>query len=541
MSKMKKITSKKDQYKTADVVNKAGFKAWSMSSEEKLVQLLHTGTIENSFYASQKEIAEGAIDVFESAPVELMEKWIPIGRNKGFMRTSPILAMTILFERDVAAAQRIFNQVINTGNDLTAFIDARRARGFGFGRGIKKSINGWLNVKLNEFYSIKYGDDVVHGIRLARPTRKEIGEMSATCADYLMAKQKGEKFTIPEAFIKLQAFEDLKALKQRGKATIEEIDALVKRGRLDYTVVTGMGFKFDAEMWKTVAKQMGVFALLRHLKTFERNGLQDDLEFVEWLFGEKITADALTNAKVFPFRVWQAWMAVTTDTFKDKLGEVMDGFIPKSDLSEWGKVCICPDTSGSMSTIIGQWESRRMGKEAPRTTMRYIDIAAMFAGVLYKGIEGSKVIAFDTQVHTDFPSRTSGVLEIVKAVEGYGGGGTYMESPLQYLMGDTSVTRDRYARRASRYSTHAKPVAKTPEKFDTFIFITDSEEWGTGLLNEWIKYKKFHPKAKLVLIRIDSYNTKPFSDEHQKKYDITQVFGWSNSVIDYIKYKLGAE
>ena len=90
-------------------------------------------------------------------------------------------------------------------------------------------------------------------------------------------------------------------------------------------------------------------------------------------------------------------------------------------------------------------------------------------------------------------------------------------------------------------------MTKNGVKRDRFIFITDSEEyggrpgWGCGMswLDAWKLYRKaVNSKAEAFLIRIDPYNTNPFSDEAARKYGIHQIYGWNDSVVKYMHYIL---
>ena len=48
--------------------------------------------------------------------------------------------------------------------------------------------------------------------------------------------------------------------------------------------------------------------------------------------------------------------------------------------------------------------------------------------------------------------------------------------------------------------------------------------------------RAINPSAQAFLLRLDSYSTQPMPDELAEKYGIHQIFGWNDSVIDYMKY-----
>ncbi|MBD3405110.1 MAG: TROVE domain-containing protein [Candidatus Lokiarchaeota archaeon] len=528
--KFKELDISPATYATADTKNKQNFPAWKMNDEDRLIQLLHTGRLEKVYYAGKHEMTREAVELLERAPVDLLEKWVPIARNDGFMRTMPILALTILSEKDIKTAQRIFNDVIRTGNDLSDFMDARQARGRGFGRGIKRAIKEWLKVKLSEFYAIKYGNEVVRGIRVSRPSEEDIDDTSFKIIQYLMRKYdnkwKDEEYEIPPELEKLQAFEEIK---QIDPTDLDNVERLIKKGRLDYSVLSML--PKSPELWKIMMRQMGVFALLRHLATFERHDLDKDDEVYDFLLGKdgRISAENLLKAKVFPFRVFQAFQQITSTRFRNGLASVMEEFLPKYDFTNWGRVAVCPDVSGSMTLNFN------------KSSLAYIDIAALFGVVLYKGIEESDIFPWSTSLYTA-PPKNDSIISMTEAVKRTGGGGTFMELPLKYMLNGhiDGQSAHGYNRSLAVRGTK-RPKRWNRLQFDTLIWITDTIEFGDGWLGWWKTYKRKFPMAKAILIRIDSYDSQPFPEDVREEYDIIQIFGWNNSVLDYIDYVLNKE
>jgi len=67
---------------------------------------------------------------------------------------------------------------------------------------------------------------------------------------------------------------------------------------------------------------------------------------------------------------------------------------------------------------------------------------------------------------------------------------------------------------------------------------TNTEEYGTGWLATWKNYHKRHPKAVAFVLRGDSYMTSPIPEAEAKRLNVYQIFGWNDSVIDYMKFVL---
>ena len=58
-------------------------------------------------------------------------------------------------------------------------------------------------------------------------------------------------------------------------------------------------------------------------------------------------------------------------------------------------------------------------------------------------------------------------------------------------------------------------------------------------MKAWKNYHKHHPKAVAFVLRGDSYMTSPIPEAEAKRLNVYQIFGWNDSVIDYMKFVLG--
>ena len=127
-----------------------------------------------------------------------------------------------------------------------------------------------------------------------------------------------------------------------------------------------------------------------------------------------------------------------------------------------------------------------------------------------------QILPWDTEVH-DYPDmKNAAVMEHIEKIRQMSCGGTYMEAPVEYMTKNRIMT-------------------------DYAVFITDSMEFGKGWLAAWKQYKQLNPPAQAFLLRLDSYNTQPMPDDQAEKYGIHQIFGWNDSVIDYMKFVIEKE
>ena len=91
------------------------------------------------------------------------------------------------------------------------------------------------------------------------------------------------------------------------------------------------------------------------------------------------------------------------------------------------------------------------------------------------------------------------------------GGGTYMEAAVEHMIKQRIMT-------------------------DYAVFITDTEEYGKGWLAAWREYHARHPGTVAFVLRGDSYRTSPIPDAEAKRLNVFQIFGWNDSVMEYMKY-----
>ena len=491
---MKKVISamKQDAYATADTINAEGSKAWTMSAEDSLNQLCMTGTLGRSFYASTKENVKYADTVLQKADAVSLAEAIVKGRSEGFIRTFNIMGLVYLSQKDIKIFQQVFDKVVLTGNDLSDFIDmTHQVRGFG--RGIKNTIHRWIHNKTNPFYAMKYRKQIADGIRISRFKGEQ------PIFRYIMHHYKNEIDIQPalEEHEQLRGYEDCKKAIHIGDWDIAT--KLIKDHRLDPMSIIGTASVPD-NVWDNLAEQMGTMMLLKYLNKLDAVGTIDRKPEVL----NRLNCQNLQKARVFPFRLYIAYKNVENTIIRDHLAETLEEYTDLFDWDVYNKFnwVIAPDVSGSMCSLHSK------GSLTPAT------VAGMFSGFLYKGLDNAIIVPWDTKVYpTLMGPRRDSVITHIDKIKNASGGGTRMELPVQY-MADQGI------------------------KVDVFMLITDNEEWGDGWLEQWIKYKRSNPKAKAVLMRVDTYCTSSFSEEDAVKYDILQLFGYNDNSLRFIEFYL---
>ena len=521
-------------YASADKTNAEGFAAWTPSDAALLEQLAMTGTLGNSFYATAKEAAQEAVALLERADAQALAAAIVRGRNEGFVRAFPILGLVYLSKKNAHLFQDTFKKVVLTGNDLVDFIEvAKTVRGFG--RSLKTAIADWIASNTNPYYAQKYRKQIADAIRLSRFK----GEDSIYA--YILNAYSDVKGNSAEKLEKAYAeYPDLAA--HRDFVAAVEVGDLASAARildahnLDVNSLTAYYGKFDKTLWAAVAKRSPVMRFVKFLAKFLREGV-----LTPELLKAKVNVEALKKAKVFPFRLYTAYLAFTSEMacakraasgadvgnkpfanafasenevsqdfpveekfLIDHLAEVMNEYAQSYDWSAFAgkRWVIAPDVSGSMISRIGD-----------SSVLTYATVSAMFVGFFVKGLENVTVLPWDEEVKPYRVPRADSVMTHLKSITDMVGGGTYMETAVNHMI-EKGIDTD-YA-----------------------VFLTDTMEYGTGWLAAWKEYHKRHSKAVAFVLRGDSYMTTPIPETEAEKLNVYQIFGWNDSVIDYMKFVL---
>ncbi|MBO4304523.1 MAG: hypothetical protein J6A21_08055 [Lentisphaeria bacterium] len=490
-------------YKCAEKSNHENFPAWDQSMKASLDQLAMCGTLGNSFYASGTALTKDALKVLERSPAEELAKAVVKGRSEGFIRTFPILGLVFLSQKDPALFKKAFPQVVLTGNDLADFMDL--ARSFrGFGRAMKSAIHSFLKERVTPYYAMKYRRPLADAIRLSRfkgedpiysyilsvyPQTKGYSQekLDSACAQYkVLADQK--KF--------------LELLRENRKS---EAASLLRESDMDVDALTAFYDQFDKAIWQAAAERTPVMKFLKFLAKFQREKVR-----LADLTREKITVSNLRKAKVFPFRLVTAALSLREekedafDNVKEILLGVLDDYTDSYDWKSFNefKWVIAPDVSGSMRSPVGG-----------SSVLTFAHLSAMFTAFFRRGLDHVEILPWDTEVHAFDVPKNDSVRTQINAMLHMVGGGTHMEVAVEHMI---------------RHRIMA----------DYAVFLTDIEEYGKGWLKSWKAYRKINPKAKAFLLRGDSYLSAPISEKDAEKYGIVQIFGWNDSVMDYIHYRI---
>ena len=501
--------------------NKEGAPSFYRGLKEQTIQVLTTGIMGDTFYASKEQLAQEAIAVLLKSvneDPEFLAKALVYARNEGLLRSVPTLGLALLSGRRDAKTlfESAFDKVILIPDDLREFCSLCKSGKVpgrkGLGGMARESVRRWLG-KLSEYHTVKYGSSASREItmrdilRLTHPVPTDAA--SAERFGYLVRGKDGLSDN-PLLNPQIRSLENLKL----ADSTEEQVN-LIRQGRLPFEVVIPSVKSMTPELWEALLYSAPYRNLLNNLVTFTRHGVFAKEANVRYAVEKLTNRQAVEHSMVLPFRFFNAHRQyIALDQFDsriaDGLHEAMElSFVNMPTLGQ-RVIAIGTDVSGSMDNVI-----------TSESDTRYIDIAGIYTGALLRKVE-DRVIAlpFDTDVHLNHNlSGRDAILTTAHKIAGYHGGGTAVGAPIEYLL-------------------------KRQLKVDVFIGITDNEDWAFGrgyscsggFLDLWRRYRKeVNRHCKAYLITIAPYRDAVAPSGEQ---GIRYIYGWSDRVLKYIALDL---
>ena len=376
----------------------------------------------------------------------------------------------------------------------------------GFGRSLKRALADWIASNTNPYYAQKYRRQIADAIRLSRFKGEDPIYAYVLDAYPKVKGASAEKLARAYAeYPELAAHRDFVAAVESGD--LASAARILDERNLDVNSLTAYYGKFDKALWAVVAKRSPVMRFVKYLAKFLREGV-----LTPELLKAKVNVESLKKAKVFPFRLCTAYLAVVRGRgfsaedkwVLDEIADVMNDYAQSFDWSAFAgrRWMIAPDVSGSMSSPIGE-----------SSVLTYATVSAMFVGFFLKGIGDVKVLPWDTKVRPYTVPRADSVMTHIDAITGMVYGGTRMEAAVDDMLANGIET-------------------------DCAVFLTDTEEYGRGWLAAWREYHKRQPQAVAFVLRGDSYATSPIPETEAEELNVYPVFGWNDSVIEYMKFVL---
>jgi 60 kDa SS-A/Ro ribonucleoprotein len=477
-----------------DVINEEQAPAYALSPKQELAQYAVTGCLNATFYASEKNQLERVLKLSAVMEPEFVAKTAVYCREHGLMKDMPALLCAVLSTRDLNLLNSIFHRVIDNGKMLRNFVQIMRSGAVGrksLGTGPKRLVQSWFDRQDEEdLFRAAVGNDpsLEDVIKMVHPKPKTARQEALY--GYLLERPH-DADSLPPVVRQYEAF------KKNQTQDIPDVSFL-KLTALDLS---------DAA-WRTIAENASWQTTRMNLNTFARHGVFTDQRIVDVIAARLRNVGAVRRSRVFPYQLLLAYTmadSIIPGEIREALQDAME--IALENVPSFrGKVYVCPDVSGSMSSAITGY------RRGATSAVRCIDVAALVAAAVVRKNPSAEVLPFEQDVIKIALNPRDTVMTNATKLSSIGGGGTNCSAPLARL-------------------NHQRA------KGDLIIFISDNESWvdarasrGTATMEEWQRFKLRNPSAKLVCIDIQPYGT----TQAKEQADILNVGGFSDAVFDVI-------
>jgi 60 kDa SS-A/Ro ribonucleoprotein len=491
-----------------NAVNDHGAPAYALSPKQALAQFAVTGCLNSTFYASAEDQLEKVLALAKEVDATFVAKTAVYARQKGFMKDVPAVLCASLSTRDPQLLRTVFDRVIDDGKMLRNFVQVLRSGVVGrksLGSVPKKLAQRWLESRTDEqLFRASVGNDpsLADLIKMVHP--KPVDANREALYGYLLDRKHNAE-VLPDV---VKQFEAFKAAKPGHRGTVPEVP---------FQMLTAL--ELGRNEWTAIARKAPWQMTRMNLNTFARHGVFDDKTMVRLVANRLADTAAVKRARVFPYQLLAAFKSAGGDVpnlVRDALQDAMEVATENVPRIE-GKVYVCPDVSGSMSSPVTGY------RPGATSTVRCIDVAALVAASILRQNRQAEVLPFESDVASVTLNARDSVMTNAQKLAAIGGGGTNCSAPLALLN-------------------------KRQAKGDLVIFISDNESWvdakagrGTATMREWATFKRFNPQARLVCIDIQPYATTQAAEQP----DVLNIGGFSDNVFEVIaafaEGRLGAD
>jgi len=485
----------------ADAVNQSGGRAYAYDARHQLAQLAATGCLTQTFHAGAETQLDQVLALAQAVEPAFLAKTAVHARQAGHMKDMPALLAAVLAQREIALLQPVFSRVIDNGKMLRNFVQILRSGQTGrksLGSRPKKLVQQWLlGASEQQLLQASIGTEptLADVVRMVHPKPTEAWR--AAWFAWLIGRPFDEAALPPAT----QAFERFKrALLSGGTegATAEDLPPV------PFQMLTAL--PLNTTHWARIAAQGSWQMVRQNLNTFARHGVYEQPAMTARLARRLRDPKAVAAARVLPYQLMTAFKAAAgSPGVPAEIGEALQDAMEAALANVpaiAGRVVVCPDVSGSMSSSVTGWRG------SATSTVRCIDVAALVAAALVRKNPGCRVLPFEQRVVPVALNPRDSVMTNAAKLAAIGGGGTSVSAPLRQLNEERA-------------------------KVDLVVIVSDNESWidarrhgATETMTQWAAIKARCPQAKLVCIDVQP----GASTQAVERKDVMNVGGFSDAV-----------
>ena len=472
-----------------DAFNDERAPAYAFEPKHALAQYAGTGCLNSTFYANAEDQLATVLGLCREVEAEFIARTAVYTREQGFMKDMPALLCAVLSVKDRALLARVFGRVIDNGKMLRNFVQIMRSGAVGrksLGTAPKRLIREWFESRSEDAVftaSVGQSPSFADIVKMVHP-KPNTAARAALYAYFIGREYDAEM--LPEIVQRLETF------KAGAREQLPDVP---------FQMLTALDLG-KAE-WTAIARHASWQMTRLNLNTFTRHGVFEDSEVANMVAARLRDPKQIARARVFPYQLMAAYaMAekapeVVRNALQDAM-EIATSNVPRIA----GKVFICPDVSGSMSSPATGY------RKGATTAIRCIDVAALVAASIMRNNQEAEVLPFECDVVKVKLNPRDSVMTNAARLASVGGGGTNCSAPLAVLN-------------------------KRKANGDLVIFVSDNESWvdarggrGTETMRQWQVFKSRNHGARMVCIDIQPYGT----TQAKEGDDILNIGGFSDQI-----------
>lgn len=478
----------------ADTLNHEGAPAYALPARHQLAQYAATGCLNATFYASAEDQLSTVLELCRDIEPAFIAQTAVYCRERGYMKDMPALLLAVLAGKGAPELTPAFQRVVDNGKMLRNFVQIMRSGAAGrksLGSRPKKLVQAWLNrASEQQLLAAAVGNapSLADVVKMVHP--KPVEAWREAFFAWLIGKPY-QKAALPPLVTAFEAY---------------KLDRSQPLPAVPFQMLTALDL--SSADWAAIARQAGWQMLRMNLNTFARHGVFEQPGMSAFIAQALRDKDSIAKARVLPYQLLSAHLAAGDNipaVVRGALEEALDIALQSVPYIE-GRIVVCPDVSGSMSSPVSGYRG------SATSSARCIDVAALVAAAMLRKNPDARILPFEHKVVQCALAAHDSVMDNARKLAAVAGGGTNCSAPLEWL---------------NRHKVAA----------DLVILVSDNESWidarrsgATATMQQWDLFKRRNPLARLVCIDVTPHaTTQALGDA-----DILNVGGFSDDVFKIV-------
>jgi 60 kDa SS-A/Ro ribonucleoprotein len=477
-----------------DTVNSENAPAYALAPKQALAQYAATGCFSRTFYATADDQLTRVLQICDAVDPKFVAQVAVYSHLQSFMKDMPAVLCAWLSAWEPRLHEAVFARVIDNTKMVRTYVQILRSGVVGrksLGTAPKRLVRQWLASRDEEALfrsSAGQAPSLADIVKMVHP--KPAGAQREAFYGYMLRRPFAAN-ALPKLVTQFEQF--------KAGETQDAPD-------LPFTLLSAL--PLTRKHWVEIARNASWQTTRMNLNTFARHGVFEQPSLAKVIANRLRDAAEIRRARVLPYQLMTAYRTVGSNVpqeVREALQDAMEIAIANVP-SIKGKVVVCPDVSGSMSSPV---TGHRAGSTS---SVRCVDVAALVAAAVLRKNPSATVLPFDFNVVPLHLNPRDSVMTNAALLAAIGGGGTNCSAPVRLLNQQNA-------------------------KADLIIFVSDNESWvdqgagrGTQLMTEWAEFRKRNPNARLVCLDIQPNQT----TQAAERADILNIGGFSDQVFEVI-------